>query len=122
MDRSVNRRGLLADVLHNVDLTACWPVDTVDVVSQHPEGGPQALSIWNFHAGFKAAVGLDKFPQSFQPCRSVVPCHAIGSRVLFLLRLDYEVSILHIGILQTICVVLQFLIAPPIAANFRRPL
>src|SRR2546426_1037090 len=39
VDRAVHTAGLLADVLHDVDLAAGGPTDVGDVVAQHPERG-----------------------------------------------------------------------------------
>src|SRR5450631_4579673 len=58
VDGAVNQRGLFADVFHDVDFSAGGPAGFVDVDAEHPEGGPDALSARNLHAGFEAAVGL----------------------------------------------------------------
>jgi hypothetical protein len=36
--------GLMAHQFHDVDLTTKWPVDGADIASQHPKGGPYALT------------------------------------------------------------------------------
>src|SRR5262249_1720420 len=55
---AVVRRGVLADVLHHVDLAAHWPVDLLDVVSKHPERGPHALAGGDLHPRGEAAERL----------------------------------------------------------------
>src|SRR5215467_6551247 len=44
---TMHRRGLLADVFHDVDLAAGRPADFIDVAPEHPEGRPNALSVRN---------------------------------------------------------------------------
>src|SRR5207244_4541732 len=56
MHRAVYPAGLLANVLHDVDLAARGPADLVAVVAQHPEGGPQALPARDLNPSLHAAV------------------------------------------------------------------
>jgi hypothetical protein len=60
VDRAVNDGGLLADIFHDVDLAGLGPANRVDVVAEHPKGGPDALAFWNFDSGFEAAEGLSE--------------------------------------------------------------
>ena len=52
-----DHRGVLADVLHDVDLTAAGPLVDVVVGSQHPERGPRSASFGELDAGLDLAVG-----------------------------------------------------------------
>src|SRR5437773_2628668 len=54
--RAVHPAGLLADVLHDVDLAARGPADGGDVVAQHPESGPQPLPARYLNTGLDATV------------------------------------------------------------------
>src|SRR5579864_6741536 len=49
---------LLADVLHDVDLTALGPADFADVISEHPECRPDPLPLRDLDAGFEASILL----------------------------------------------------------------
>src|SRR5689334_13375667 len=52
----VYSRWLPPNVLHNVDLSTSRPADCVDVVTQHPERGPDALSAWDLDSSFETAI------------------------------------------------------------------
>src|SRR4029077_13019864 len=54
---TVYNRWLFANVFHNVDLAEIGPTGFVNVVAQHPEGGPDSLATRNFDAGFEASIG-----------------------------------------------------------------
>src|SRR5579875_2956684 len=41
MNRSMHNAGLLADVFHRIDLSALLPTHRADILSQHPERGPE---------------------------------------------------------------------------------
>src|SRR6266852_6108552 len=69
--RAMHGAGLLADVLHDVDLAALGPSDGRDVVPQHPESGPHSLACGNLDARFKAAVGLAEESLCLKPGGSV---------------------------------------------------
>src|SRR5262245_54631250 len=58
VEGAVDGSRFAAYVFHDVDFAAVGPVHAIDVVSHHPEGGPNSLPAWNFYAGFKSAVSL----------------------------------------------------------------
>src|ERR1019366_7197110 len=122
VNRAVNDAGFLTDVLHDVDLAACRPADLIDVVTEHPEGRPHPLTVGNFDAGFKAAVGLGKFAEGFETRRGVVSFDSVWASVLFRQRPDHQIAIMHRCVLSAIGVVLKLLVAPALAAGFNNPL
>src|SRR5437764_14030035 len=81
---AVNQTWFFADIFHDVDLAAGGPAGFVDVVAEHPEGGPDALSARNLDAGLEAPVGLRKFAKCFQARRSVISRDAIRASVFLL--------------------------------------
>src|SRR5215469_6691327 len=56
VNRAVDERRFLADIFHDVDLAALRPSALTDVVAEHPESGPDALTAGNLNAGFEASV------------------------------------------------------------------
>ncbi len=110
-----------ADVFHDVDLAARRPADFVDVVAEHPERGPDSLSIGNFDAGFEASVGLIEFALRVQARGGVVASHAVGASVGFLERDHFQIAVLDVQVLRTGGVVLQFLVASAFAVDLNLP-
>ena len=41
---------------HDVDFTARGPSNILNVGSEHPKGGPEALCVWDSHAGFHHSI------------------------------------------------------------------
>src|SRR5437899_311741 len=123
MERTVDRARLLADVFHDVDFAASGPVDGSDVVAKHPESGPHSLSGGNFDARFEAAIGLAEEALSFEASRGVVAHGAAtaGERGL-VHRGNDQVAALHLSILREVCIALEFVVAPTVAAGVIRPL
>jgi len=121
MDCAVNQRGLLADVLHDVDFAAAGPAGLFDVVAQHPERRPNALSARNFDARFESSIGLRKFAQGLQARGSVVSGDAVSSGIFLLQYFDDQVSILLVGVVESLRVVLKLVVAPASAAGFGDP-
>src|SRR5580704_11587984 len=60
VDRAVDDRGFLADILHDVDLAAVGPARFVDIGAEHPEGGPDSLSTRYLNARLESSIGLRK--------------------------------------------------------------
>src|SRR6267142_1286528 len=113
---------LFADVLHGVDLAASWPAGGADVVAEHPEGRPHALSLGDFYARFETAIFLLKQTRGFQSRGSVLPGNALRARVVILDVGDYQVAVLHVCILRAIRIALEFVVTPTVAAGFHSPL
>src|ERR1700728_330252 len=57
MNRSMDHRWFLADILHDVDLAAGGPLDSLDIGTQHPKCRPDPLSPRNLDARFETPVG-----------------------------------------------------------------
>src|SRR5215472_10008492 len=113
--------GLLADVLHDVDLAAGGPADGIDVVTEHPERGPDSLPGRNLDASLEAPVGLREVGGGLQAGRGVAAGDTVGAGVVLLEHVDDEVSILLNGILGACRVVLELVVSPAIAAALERP-
>src|SRR5580692_2147211 len=95
VDRAVDDRGFLADILPDVDLAAVGPARFVDIGAEHPEGGPDSLSTRYLTARLESPIGLRKLARGFQASGSVVSGDAVRARVFFPQYLDDEVAILH---------------------------
>src|SRR5689334_25026547 len=100
--RTVHGRWLLADVLHDVHLAAPGPADLRDVVTQHPERGPQPLSTRDLNARLDPAERPLPQTLSLEARRGV---RAVAERLLP--RRDYEIAVLEVRVLDPIGVVLE---------------
>src|SRR5438552_6207761 len=92
-----------------------------DVVAEHPESGPHSLPRGNLDARFEAAIGLAEQALGFHTSRGVIPRNAIGAGVGFFLGDDDEIAAPDLSVLRSIGVVLEFLVAPAVAANVVPP-
>src|SRR5207249_5826791 len=70
--RAVYPAGLLADVLHDVDLAAPGPAGGGDIIAQHPESGPQPLPTRYLNTGLDATVLPRAQPLGLEPGRGVL--------------------------------------------------
>src|SRR5436189_120665 len=82
------RRRLLADVLHDVELTACGPAVGGNAVAEHPEGRPEALAARELRPCFEFAVGLREGPECLEPRRGIGTLRAVLPAVGFPARGD----------------------------------
>src|ERR1051325_1592283 len=113
---AVPGRGLLSDVLHDVDLAAPGPADPPDVEAQHPERGPQPLSSRNLNARLDAAEPQSPQTLGLEARRRV---RAVAERLLP--RLDYQIAVLEVCILDPIGIVLELGISPATASRVPCP-
>ena len=119
---SVHRRGLAADVLHDVDLAAGRPAHGRDVGSEQPERGPDPLAVRDLHAPFEAPVGVREKPLRLQARRRVGPLEAVRTREGLAVRDDHQVAVaVERGVGGPIGVRLELLVAPAAAADVERP-
>src|SRR3954471_20754796 len=63
MNSAVHEGRFLADILHDVDLATLGPADFGDVVSEHPERGPNSLAAGNLDVGLEASIFLRKLSE-----------------------------------------------------------
>src|SRR6185312_1233976 len=122
MDCSMDNRGFLPDIFHDVYFPAVGPTSFYDVGSQHPKRRPDTLTERYFYARLKTAVSLCEFTESFEPSGCEVPDCFIGVGVLFLSRSNYKFSCLDRHVCGLIRIVFQFQIAPLPATNVIDPL
>jgi hypothetical protein len=113
--------GLAADIFHDVDFAAAWPLVFLDVVAEHPEGGPNSLPCGDFDAGLEAAVGLREEAFGFEARGGVQEFRSVGRGEVFVLRSDDEMAVLDAGVIGAVGVVLEFVIAPTRAADVVGP-
>src|SRR5205823_2413666 len=78
--RAVYPAGLLADVLHDVDLAAPGPAGGGDIIAQHPESGPQPLPTRYLNTGLDATVLPRAQPLGLKPGRGVFGSGERGTR------------------------------------------
>src|SRR5256712_5211410 len=95
--RAVHPAGLLADVLHDVDLAARGPADRGDVVAQHPERGPQPLTARYLNTGLDATVLPRAQALGLEPGRRVF---AVRERLVT--GLDDEVARVDVRVLDAV--------------------
>jgi hypothetical protein len=75
----------------------------------------------NFDARFEASEGPSEEALRFEPRGRVFAGDVIGAFVFFLARSDDEVAVFDVGVLRAICVGLEFVIAPAVAAEVVGP-
>ena len=121
VDGAVDGGGLFADIFHDVDFAAFGPADGFDVVAEHPEGGPDALALRDFDAGFEAAEGLGEEALGFQARGSVFAGDVIGAFEIFFARGDDEIAVFDVGVFAAIGVGLELVVAPAFAAEVVGP-
>src|SRR6185312_4515479 len=122
VDSAVSDGGLAAQVLDDVDLAASWPASACDVISEHPERGPDALAARHFDSCFEASVGLRKVALRLESSRRVLAGNSVSPCVRLANRLDYQSSMRLTHILRSCRVVFKLVVAPSVAAGFRSPL
>src|SRR5262249_5819858 len=114
VDGAVHGAGLLADVLHRVDLAAGGPADAADVAAQHPERRPHALAVRDLDAGLEVAVLLGEAARGVEPGRGVlagaVPAAVVG-RVLLAGGDDQVAVAVQGGVAGAVGVVLELVVA-----------
>src|SRR3989442_5704 len=116
MHRAVHPARLLADVLHDVDLTARGPADRGAVVAQHPEGGPQALPARDLNPCFHAPVAPRAQPLGLESGGRVV---TISERLTA--SLDDEVAACDARVFGAVGVELELRVAPAAAPGLADP-
>ena len=112
-----DRVGVVAHVLHDVDLAAAGPAHFFDILAEHPNGGPGAASAGQLGAHFDAAP-VPGGAVAGDEAGARVGTLAVGLPV----RLDDEVAVFLAHIVGAIGVVLQFVIAPAPPAEVVAPL
>src|SRR5262249_11692270 len=118
VNRAVDDRRLSPDVFHDVDLAARRPAHAGDVVAEHPERGPQALSGRQLDARLEASVALAELPLGLEPRGGVVARDAVGAGIGFAVGPNDERAVLDMSILQLIRVTFELVVAPTAAAGF----
>src|SRR5262249_12997093 len=93
---AVNCRGLTADVFHDVDLAAGGPAHRANVVTEHPEGGPDTLSERNLNACLESAITLAEESLRLQPRRGVVALDAVRAGEALASGFDDQISLLKV--------------------------
>src|SRR6266568_6164244 len=112
----------LADIFHDVDFPALRPADFADVVAEHPKGGPHPFPGGNLDARFKAPVSLGEESLRLEPRGGVFARYAVRSGEFFFTRGDEQAAIPNFSVRGAIGVVLEFVIAPAVAADVVGPL
>src|SRR5688572_19595884 len=118
MDSSMDTIRFLPDVFHDVNFARARPACLIEIFTEHSEGGPDPLSVWELHTCFDASIS---------PCMQPLSLDARGriwasTKCCFLFTcFDHQHSILDTYIFRSICIGLPFLIPPTIAANVKGP-
>src|SRR5438034_6056524 len=114
--RAVYPAGLLADVLHDVDLAAPGPAGGGDIIAQHPESGPQPLPTRYLNTGLDATVLPRAQPLGLKPGRGVF---AGGERLAA--GLDDEVARIDVRVRDAVGVELELAVPPAVAPGLAHP-
>ena len=124
MDRAVDDGRVLAEVLHDVDLAARGPPDLVDVLAEHPEGGPHSPTPRQADPGLHQTVG-EGDPVLGDQSRGGVLATAEPTLSLPRVRTpdhDGEVpASVERGVLGAVGVELQLLVPPAMPADLVPP-
>src|SRR5271155_2999354 len=98
MECAMNRRWFEANILHNVDLSACRPSGRIKVATKHPKCRPDPLPLRYLDTSFEPAIFLLKMTGGFEPRGCVVSCNPIRSLITFLPGCDDELTPLNVQI------------------------
>src|SRR6185503_13951727 len=124
MNGSMHRRRLAAYVLHNVNLTAVGPTGLFDVIAEHPECGPDTLSIRDLDARFEPAICLELangLESSRAILASTIPAPGFLRQGL-IDRCNHQVPVtIHRRVASTARVILQFVVSPSVPADLECP-
>src|ERR1035438_10161075 len=100
---------LLADVLHDVDLAAVGPTDSVDVRTHRPESRPDARPVRELDAGFDLAISGGELTFGLETARGVVTGFVFQSA-------NHQMTLaVLMNIFERVRVRLQFVISPTLA-------
>src|SRR6266568_1272399 len=122
MQAPVDLAEFVPHVFHNVDFAARGPPRLANVTAQHPERRPNALSLWNPNPRLKAPVLLLKLFLGVDASRGVLARYAVRSCKAFLASRDHQMAFFNMRVLGPSRVILQLLIAEPIALDHKTPL
>src|SRR5262249_47628069 len=115
---AVNGGGFAADVLQDVNLAAGRPASFFDIAPQHPARRPQPFAIRNLDPRFESAVRRGETIAGMEAGGGVFPRHAVGPGVRLAAGDDKQRAVSNDGVLwRAIGVVLQFTVAPTVAAD-----
>src|SRR5207249_6633995 len=101
MKSAMNDRRLFTDVFHDVDLAAVGPMDSIEVVTQHPKCRPNSLPVRDLNSRLKPSVRLAELILGEQSCGSVVANYLVRPGEIFLERLDYEQATIEMGVFRS---------------------
>src|SRR5690606_8599561 len=106
----------------DIDLAALGPRILVNIVAEHPERGPNALSPRNLHPCLKPTVGLLEFAFRLQTGRRVFASDAVRTGGGLLAGFDNEAAVSVVeGIDVSVGVALRFVVARAPAAKVVAP-
>src|SRR6266496_4939632 len=107
-----------SDKFHNINFACCWPALLSNILSKHPEGGPNPLSIGELDTRFDSSIlpGMESLCLDARG-RIWTPTN----RCFFLTGFDHQHSILHTNIFGPIGISFPFLIAPAATTKIKRP-
>src|SRR5689334_8210702 len=119
MKSAMNYRRLLADVLHNVDLAAVGPMNSIDVITQHPECRPDALAKRNLDSCFEAAIGLAELVLREHSGRGVGASYVVSAGKSFFYRFDDQRTVFKMRVCSAARIGFEFVVTPTLPANIK---
>src|SRR5438067_604983 len=122
MKRSMDHRRFPADIFHDVDLAAVGPMNSIDIVAQHPERRPDALAKRNLDPGFDTAIGLAELVLRQQPGGSIVATNLVSAGKSFLDRIDDQRAVLTVRVCWAARIGFEFVVAPTLTTKIKGPL
>src|SRR6185437_10923254 len=120
---AINKIGLNANILHDINFAAGRPANRCAIISEEPESRPESLTSRNLDAGFDAPIGKAKVLVGGELTRGIltrtIPALIIG-RITFA-GLNHQIALtIPVGVL-VVRIVIQLLITPAAAADRGRP-
>src|SRR5688572_18407388 len=116
MNRSIDVVWFSAYEFHNVNFAGCRPAILIKVISEHPERGPDSLTIRELDSRLDPPIlpGMETL--------RLEPCRGIGAPAAeFLAGFDHQHSIFHAYIFGAIRIVLPLLVTPAMTSEIERP-
>src|SRR6516164_9807699 len=122
MDRGMDSCRFTTNILHDIDLATLRPAYLINILTQHPERGPDPLARRYLHACLNAAIAEGKLSLGDQASGSVAARAIPAGIVVRILQASFDHQMaLPILVRIVVRIILEFLISPASPSEFRSP-